>query len=284
VHITVLGKSPAWQDAEGACSGYLVEEDGFRLLLDCGNGVFGKLRRVCDYVDVDAVLITHLHADHILDLVPFSYALSYAPRQQPVPVAGWPGTNNPARPALHAPPGATQVFRSLVRCWGQEDLVEKAFSLGEYEPLEPLSVGPLTVRFREVPHFITTFAVELSSHGSRFTFSADCSPNQALVDFAQGTQLLLIEATLPRPERTGIRGHLTPGEAGEHGQRAGAERLILTHYSDEIDADWARAEAMQSYGGPVELASECDVYEVGAAVTPAAAPTPQNVNAAASQA
>lgn len=283
MRITVLGKSPSWQDADGACSGYLVEEDGFRLLIDCGNGVFGKLRSACDYVDVDAVLITHLHADHILDLVPFSYALSYAPRQQPVPVAGWPGTDHPARPALHAPPGARKVFRHLARCWGQEDLVEKAFSLTEYEPHEPLSVGPFRVRLREVPHFITTFAVELSSHGSRFTFSADCSPNQELVDFAQDTQLLLIEATLPRPERTGIRGHLTPGEAGEHGQRAGAERLILTHYSDEMDAGWARAEAMESYGGPVELACEGDVYEVGEDVAQAGAPATKNLNGAASQ-
>ncbi len=68
MHITVLGKSPAWQDADGACSGYLVEEDEGCLLLDCGNGVFSKLRRFRDYIDVDAVVISHLHADHFLDL------------------------------------------------------------------------------------------------------------------------------------------------------------------------------------------------------------------------
>jgi ribonuclease BN (tRNA processing enzyme) len=262
VRITVLGKSPSWQDAEGACSGYLIEEEGFRLLLDCGNGVFSKLRRVIDYVDVDAVLITHLHADHFLDLVPFSYALSYAPRQQPVPVAGWPGTDSPARPQLHAPPGATDVFRRIVGCWGQADLIDNAFALREYVPPDELSVGPFSVRFCEVPHFTTTFAVQLKSNGARFTFSADCSPNDALVEFARDTELLLIEATLPRPERTGIRGHLTPGEAGDHGRRAAAHRVILTHYSDEMDSDWARAEAAESYGGPVELALEGAVYEL----------------------
>ncbi len=86
MRITVLGKSPSWQDAGGACSGYLVEDGGTTLLLDCGNGVFGKLRQRVDYIDVDAILISHLHADHILDLVPYAYALTYAPRQQPVPV------------------------------------------------------------------------------------------------------------------------------------------------------------------------------------------------------
>jgi ribonuclease BN (tRNA processing enzyme) len=290
VRITVLGKSPAWQDAGGACSGYLIEDDGFRLLLDCGNGVFAKLREVCDYVDVDAVLITHLHADHILDLIPFSYALAYAPRQQPVPVGGFPGTDCPACPTLYVPPGATQVFRHIVCCWGKEDLIETAFEISEYEPSADLKVGPFTVRFCEVPHFTTTFAVDVISHDARFTFSADCSPNEELVEFARDTQLLLIEATLPRPERTGIRGHLTPGEAGDHGCRAGAQRLILTHYSDELDPAWVQSEAEQTYGDSVELAREGAVYELtsvapsrltGAAESPLEGPQPVRTGGAA---
>lgn len=262
MRITVLGKSPSWQDAAGACSGYLVQEGDFTLLLDCGNGVFSKLRRTVDYVDVDAVLISHLHADHFLDLVPYSYALCYAPRQQPVPVGGYPGTKHPARPELHVPSGATEVFRKIVGCWGPDDLIDRAFELHEYEPTEELTIGPLRVRFCEVPHFTVTYAIELSTNGSRFTYSADCSPNQQLVSFARDTDVLLIEATLPRPERTGIRGHLTPGEAGEHGREASARRLILTHYSDEMDPEWARDEAAKTFGGPVELAREGEVYSV----------------------
>ena len=265
MRITVLGKSPAWQDAGGACSGYLIEQDGFGLLLDCGNGVFSKLRRFRDYVEVGAVIISHLHADHCLDLVPFAYALSYAPRQQPVPVAGWPGTEHPARPALYAPVGASETFREIVSHWGSEDLIERAFDLHEYDGTDDLEVGPFSVRFCEVPHYLMTFAVELSSKGNgsgRFTYSADCRPNDELVEFAQGTDMLLIEATLPRPERTGHRGHLTPTEAGEHGRRAGAGRLVITHISDELDPAWARSEAEQSYGGPVELATEGKTYTV----------------------
>ena len=117
MRITVLGKSPSWQDVDGACSGYLVEEDDACVLLDCGNGVFSKLRRFRDYVDVDAVAISHLHADHFLDLVPYSYALTLAPRQQPVPVDRWPGTDSPARPRLIAPRGATETFRSVTGAW-----------------------------------------------------------------------------------------------------------------------------------------------------------------------
>lgn len=257
MQITVLGKSPAWQDADGACSGYLVEEGGYALVLDCGNGVFSKLRRHRDYVDVDAVLISHLHADHFLDLVPFSYALTYAPRQQPVAVAGWPGTVTPARPVLYAPVGARETFRQVASAWQSEELVESAFDLREYDTGDELTAGPFQIRFCEVPHYVRTFAVDISvAGGRRVTYSADCSPNEELVSFARDTDLLLIEATLPRPERTGERGHLTPAEAGDHGRRAAARRLVVTHFSDELDQDWLRAEAAGGFGKEVELARD----------------------------
>ena len=260
--VTVLGKSPSWQDAGGACSGYLVQQEGTTVLLDCGNGVFGKLRRYVDYTDVDAVVVSHLHADHFLDLVPYSYALTYAPRQQPVPVHTWRGTDHPARPALHAPPGAAAVFRRVVGAWGNDELIANAFALCEYDPAAPLEIGPLALRFCRVPHFVPTFAIEVAVAGRRFTYGADCSPTEALVDFARDTDLLVIEATLPRPERTGVRGHLTPGEAGEHGRAAGAQRLVLTHISDELGERWARDEAERSFGATVEVAREGAVYEL----------------------
>jgi ribonuclease BN (tRNA processing enzyme) len=262
VLVTVLGKSPSWQDAAGACSGYLIQQDDHALLLDCGNGVFSKLRPVCDYVDVDTVVITHMHADHFLDLIPFSYALRYAPRQQPVPVGGWPGTGAPARPELYLPSGGSDMLRRVVGCWGSDDLIDDAFTVHEYAPDAVLTVGPLTIRFCPVPHFVDTFAVEFACDGSRFTFGADCRPNDELIRFAQGTDMLMIEATLPRPERDGDRGHLTAREAGEHGRSAGARRLVLTHYSDELDADLTRSEATASFGGPVELAREGAVYSI----------------------
>jgi ribonuclease BN (tRNA processing enzyme) len=264
MEVTVLGKSPAWQDAGGACSGYLVEDGGATLLLDCGNGVFAKLRARRDYTDVDAVLISHLHADHILDLVPFAYALLLSPRQQPVPVGGYPGTDRPARPRLIAPRGAEEAFRRLAGTWGNETLLPDAFELEEYDPDSTVEVGPLRVRFRQVPHFVPTFAINLTSEagGGRLTFGSDCRPSEELVEAARGTDLLLVEATLPRPERTGVRGHLTPAEAGDHARRAGARRIVLTHISDELDPEWATGEASKAFGGPVEVASEGSVYRL----------------------
>jgi ribonuclease BN (tRNA processing enzyme) len=264
MRLTVLGKSPSWQDAGGACSGYLIEEEGTSVLVDCGNGVFSKLRERIDYIDLDAVVISHLHADHFLDLVPYSYALTYAPRQQPVPVERWPGTDSPARPELHVPPGAKQVFRRVVGSWGNEDLIENAFELREYDPSNEIEIGPIHVKFQAVPHFTETFAMSISSsNGSgRIVYGADSSPTEALRDFAHDADLILLEATLPRPERTGMRGHLTPGEAGDCAKGAEAKRLVLVHISDELDATWARDQASEVFGGPVEVATEGAVFEV----------------------
>jgi ribonuclease BN (tRNA processing enzyme) len=264
MRLTVLGKSPSWQDAGGACSGYLVEEAGTCVAIDCGNGVFSKLRRFRDYTRVDAVVISHLHADHFLDLVPFSYALTYAPRQQPVAIGRWPGVPERARPRLIAPRGARETFRRVVGAWGSEDLIENAFTLEEYGPEDAPDVGALRFSFQAVPHFTETFAIRVESNGgnARFVFGADSRPTPDLIDFARGCDLLLVEATLPRPERNGERGHLTPREAGEHGRAAAAKRMVITHISDELDALWARKEAEQGFGARVELASEGAVYSV----------------------
>jgi ribonuclease BN (tRNA processing enzyme) len=265
VHITVLGKSPAWQDADGACSGYLVQEDGHSLLVDCGNGVFSKLRRFLDYVDVDAVVISHLHADHILDLVPFASALTFAPRQQQIPVDRWPGTDAPARPRLLVPDGGRDALRRICGASGMPDEhVERAFDLHEYLPEDELAVGAMRVRLHRVPHFLPTCAVDVASGdgGGRFTYGADTAPNDGLVFFARDTDLLMLEATLPRAEPDGERGHLTPAEAGEHGRRAHARRLVLTHISDELDEERARAEAEHAFGGPVDIAREGAVFTV----------------------
>jgi ribonuclease BN (tRNA processing enzyme) len=263
LRITVLGKSPSWQDAGGACSGYLIETERTKVLLDCGNGVFAKLRERVDYTELDAVIISHLHADHFLDLVPYAYALIYAPKQQPVPVHIWKGTDHPARPRLIAPPGARETFRQVVGAWGNDDLIESAFQIEEYEAGDEVEVGELRASFHPVPHFVETFAVNVSANGSgSLSYSADTRPGKEVIEAARDADLLLVEATLPRPERTGIRGHLTPEEAGEHAKRAGVKRVVITHISDELGDEWAREEAERGFGGPVEVAHEGAVYEI----------------------
>jgi ribonuclease BN (tRNA processing enzyme) len=269
--LTVLGKSPAWQDTGGACSGYLVQSGETTVLLDCGNGVFGKLRERVDYAGVDAIFISHLHADHFFDLIPYAFALTFSTSNGEVeqfvtPLPDGQGTRALAghsRPLLWGPPGAREKLRGLCELWGMPSLLEDAFEFAEYDPAEEIVVGSLTFSFRSVPHFIDTWAIEArDDRGRRITYGADCRPNDALVEFATGADLLIAESTIPEPEPNGDRGHLTPAEAGDHASRAGVGQLLLTHISDELDREWATEEASRRFDGPVEVAFEGFEYEV----------------------
>lgn len=262
VRLTVLGKSPSWEDAGGACSGYLLEEGSTAVLLECGNGVFGKLRLYRDYAEIDAVVVSHFHGDHVLDLIPFSYALTYSPRPRAVG----------ARPRLIGPPRFGERLRTIAAVFEDRELVDRAFEVVEYRGGDAFTVGGIAFRTAPVPHFTETFAIAVEPPGgraderpSRLVFGADCGPSEELVKFAQGADLLMLEATLvtPEPPLAGRRrGHLTPREAGEHAARAGARKLVLTHVSDEVDPAWAQREAQAAFDGEVVVAHEGLVLEL----------------------
>lgn len=257
--VTVLGKSPGWQDVDGACSGYLVEEGDTSVLVDCGSGVFAKLRRVHDYLDLDAVVITHMHPDHYFDLVPYACALTYGPRGH----GGRRAADDPPAPGLLVPPDGAALLHTMTVAGGQPQLLDAAFAICEYDVDQTARVGVLDLRFQPVPHYVPANAVELRcASGARVTFGADHGPTQALDGFAAQTDLLFLEATLPIADGHEPRGHLTAGEAGEHAARCRARRLVLTHISDELDGDRALADARRAFDGPVELAQEGAVYEV----------------------
>jgi ribonuclease BN (tRNA processing enzyme) len=255
VRVTILGKSPVFADVGGACSGYLVQEGSTTLVMDFGNGVFGKLRAFVEFTAVDAVVVSHMHSDHILDLVPFAYALTYAPG----------AASRETQVRLFLPEGGRDVLRGIARAWGSGDLVDSAFDVEEYASGDVLDIGDVRVRTRAVPHYVpNTNALDVSplAGGARLTYGADHGPSDELVDLARDTDLLLVEAAITEPEEEGRRGHITPREAGEHGRRAGARRLVVTHVSDLVDQSWVLAEAEAGFGGPVAIAAEGEVYEV----------------------
>lgn len=252
--LTVLGKSPAWSDAGGACSGYLVEGEGGAFLVDCGNGVFGKLRQRRDYREIRAVVISHLHGDHLLDLVPFAYALTVGPDA---------GSGSP--PRLIAPPGADAFFRRVAGAWGDEERIANAFAIEEYEAGDALEVCGVGVHAHAVPHFGPTHAIELrASGGGRIVFGADGRFSEELIAAAAGAEVLIAEATLAEADTAPVehRGHMCAVEAGRLAERARVGRLVLTHISDELDLGLALEQARGSFGGPVEIAAEGSAFEV----------------------
>lgn len=255
MRLTVLGKSPSWPDAGGACSGYLLEHGDRAALIDCGNGVFAKLRERRGYRDVEAVVISHLHGDHVLDLVPFAYALTLGPGA---------GGGGP-KPRLIAPAGAAAFFRRLTGTWGDEELIADAFEIEEYVPGDGVEAVEITARMHPVPHIGPTHAIELiAPGGGRIVFGADGRYSEELIAAAEGAEVLIAEATLPEPEPKPLeeRVHMSAEEAGELAARARAGRLVLTHITDELDAERSLAAARAAFDGEVEIAREGASFEV----------------------
>jgi ribonuclease BN (tRNA processing enzyme) len=248
VRLTVLGCSGTYPRPDSACSGYLVEHDGFRLLLDLGNGALGQLQRHCRLTDVDAVWISHLHGDHCLDLVPYSYARRYHP-DGPRPVL-----------PVHGPPGLAERIRAAYEVApvdGLGDVYDYAV-VGE----GTTTLGPFEVTVARVQHPVEAHAVRLSAGGRSLVYSGDTAASDALVELARDCDLLLCEASWESEPEPPPGIHLTGRQAGEHAARARAGRVVLTHLMPFVDPAVIEAEAREAYAGRLDLARAGDVFEL----------------------
>jgi ribonuclease BN (tRNA processing enzyme) len=225
VRLTVIGSSPAWPNPGSAHSGYLLEADGSRVLLDCGPGVLARLRETAVWPEVDAVAITHFHLDHWGDLVPWVWGTFYLNPGGPMP-----------KPQLWVQPGGKKFLADLGERLGFPDMFERTFELAEYEPDTPFAIGRLAVTPTRVPHYtLQTYAFRVQANGSVLTYSGDSAPCDELAESARDADLFVCEATLLRPELDGPpRGHLTLDEAVDAYEAARAKRLLITHRPCEL--------------------------------------------------
>jgi ribonuclease BN (tRNA processing enzyme) len=239
VRVSVIGCSPAWPNAGGAQSGYLVEGDG-RLLLDCGPGVLARLRaQDGGWPRVDAVAITHFHLDHWGDLVPWIFGGAFGP-----------GRDAP-RPQLWLPPGGRQRLREHGERMSFAGQIDGVFDVQEYGEGEPFRAGGFDVVPLRLEHYSElTFGLRVSNHSGTLAYSGDTGPSPALVELARGVDVFLCEATLQAPEPA-ERGHLSEGEAVEAFRAAGAKRLVVIHRPDEL-----------ALSPDVERAADGDTFEL----------------------
>jgi len=248
--VTVLGSSSAVPRPGRACSGYLIEAGDTALVADLGSGALANLHRLRAAEDVSAVVISHMHADHFIDLIPMRYALKYGPR------------SNARKVPLWLPPGGERMLRTLVSAFAREspyDFLGEVFSVGEYDPAGELRVGAATLRFAATEHYITTFALRCTAGGQNLTYSADTAPAAAVEDLARDTGLFICEATLLPGESEATRGHLSAEEAGALAQRARVRRLALTHYPAETSSAELLSAAAGSYSGELSVVDDLDV-------------------------
>jgi ribonuclease BN (tRNA processing enzyme) len=228
MRLTVIGCSPAWPNPGSAHSGYIVENGGGRLLVDCGPGVLAKLReRENGWPRLDAILISHWHLDHWGDIVPWVWGRMFGL-----------GRDLPA-PELWGPPGASETLTDFGVKFGTPDMFEQVFTLREYAEGEPFHAAGLEITAVAVPHYtIPTYAFRMSDGERLFVYSGDSGPSDALVAAARGADLFLCEATLASGDAdASIRGHLSADEAVDAFKASGAKRLLLTHRPLELPLD-----------------------------------------------
>lgn len=250
MRLTVLGGSGAFPQPDIGCSGYVVEEAGYRLLIDPGYGTAGELMRRMPVAAIDAVYVSHRHPDHCADLNPLLRARAMSAEDAP-PLP------------IYAPPSALEVVLALDR----PGMLDHAYELHEFGIGDGWELGPLRVTTRELPHFVPNAAVRLEGAGSSLVYTGDGGPAAALVELAEGADLLLAEATHVDgiPEDAG--GQLCDARsAGRQAASADVGRLMLTHLWPEDDPDDAVRVAAVEYGGPIEVARPGVVVDLAAAV------------------
>jgi ribonuclease BN (tRNA processing enzyme) len=224
VNLTIVGCSPAWPNPGGAQSGYLVEDDGRRLLLDCGAGVLARLREREEWPRVDAIAITHFHLDHWADLVPWVWGALFGPGRDVPTVELW------------LPPAGIRQLQHMGTHFGREEMFEQAFALREYAGGEPFTAAGFEVTAARLVHYdLETYGFRVAGNGATLTYSGDSAPCGELVELARDADLFLCEATLATGALEGdLRGHLSADEALAAFRDAGASRLLITHRPYEL--------------------------------------------------
>ncbi|OKL35882.1 MBL fold metallo-hydrolase [Domibacillus mangrovi] len=236
--ITVIGCWGGFPKINEASSGYLINEDGFQLLLDCGSGVLSKLQNYTKPAALDAVILSHYHADHIADIGVLQHALlidsfTMKTREESLPIYGHQESE------------------------GFSTLTYKNITTGvAYHPDEAIQIGPFEITFLKTNHSVPCFAMRLEANGHTIVYTADTAYKEEMIEFAKGADILLAESNLYKGMDGTSAGHMTSEEAGIIAQKAGVRTLALTHLPHFGDIKQLKEEAAQLFEGTIVLAHE----------------------------
>jgi ribonuclease BN (tRNA processing enzyme) len=267
VRLTVLGCSGSFPGPDSPASAYLLEHDGFRLVLDMGNGAVGSLQRHVGLFDIDAIFVSHLHADHCLDMCSYVVARRYHPERPgtAVPVLAPRGAHERLSQAFDFNGGSlADVFdfseASAARASAPRGGSGRAASAAGGAAIH--EIGPFQVRTERVNHPVETYAIRLEADGRSLAYSGDTGESPGLVALAKDADVLLCEASFTEDRVNPSGLHLTGREAGRHATEAGVGRLLVTHIPVWTDPVRVMAEVDESFTGPAEAVSLDAVYEI----------------------
>jgi ribonuclease BN (tRNA processing enzyme) len=248
MQVTVLGCNAAFPRAGGACSGFLVDGGGAKVWIDAGNGTFSNLQKVASWRDLDAMILTHGHADHISDVLPLMYAMGLDDNPPDTPLS------------VHAPTEASARLTALLGGGRSSEIFAKVFA---FEPLHgDFRIKDLSVRPFRTEHPIDCYGLRLSADGRDVVYTSDTAFFPDLPDACAEADLLISEATYVGKVKAEQGVHMWATEAGRLARDAKVKRLVLTHIWATFDPAQAEAEARESYDGPVEAAVEGSTYSV----------------------
>jgi ribonuclease BN (tRNA processing enzyme) len=249
VELIVLGASGSWPEEGTALSGYLVRHDGFNLWVDCGSGTMANLQKHVAIPDVDAMLISHEHADHCVDIYPLFYARHYG------------GEGSDGMP-LFVPPGFHEKLKGLLTEESGKAF-RKGFDVREVEGGDRFEVGPFRILAGRMSHLgIPALGFLIENDGNSLCYSGDTGPTEELLQLARGSNTLLIEATYQNGDNL-TSFHLSSRQAGEYASEGGVGRLVLTHILPRHNKTESIRQAADTFDGPIDAAVEGMKLEVG---------------------
>lgn len=248
MRLTIVGCSGSFPGPVSPASCYLIEHDGYRVLLDMGNGSLGALARYIDIYDVNAVAISHLHIDHCADLASYYVARKYC-RSGPLPPI----------PVF----GPVGVAERLSAMYGPDRGVAMTdiFDFHAYGA-EAMNAGPFTITSHRVRHCVPAYALRAEAGGRSIVYSGDTGPCDELIDASRGADIALYDASYLSRETNPTDLHMTGSDGARIAMAAGVGRLILTHLVPWNDSAEVLAEAAALYNRDVRLASPGMVEEI----------------------
>lgn len=243
--LTVLGNNGPYPKAGGACSGFLLDSGETKVVLDFGNGVLSRLQQYINIEEISAIILSHLHSDHISDIMILRYAadimIMKGQMEKPIKV--------------YAPGEPVEEYNRLK--------YKEALEIIKIDPEEKLFIGDLKISFKEMVHGYKNYAICIEKDLKKFVYSGDTCLNDRIVDFARNADLFICEAGLLERDDKCIRAmHLTAKEAAQIAKEAGVKRLLLTHFLPGIKSQLYINEATSEYDGIMELAAENKSYYI----------------------
>lgn len=243
--VTVLGASGTYPTPGSSCAGYLLRSKGADVWVDAGPGTFANLQRHTRFDQVRALVVSHLHPDHFLDVYPFYYALRY----------GLDSGNRKSFP-VYAPSGAEEHLEKLLSSEESPGGFDGYLAFTVVAPDEELKIGLFQFRFGRSVHPIETLAMRVEAEGRVLAYTADTGPGGAIEDLAKGADTLICEATLQEEDEDLAEVHMTAAEAGALAFRTGVSRLVMTHIMPSLDTQRSVDQAREQFSGEILVAED----------------------------